>query len=68
MIARLKGLVDSVGSDSAVIDVNGVGYLVFASSRTLGRLGRGGGRYRGAAQLCRHHRDKLAQPRSYFEP
>jgi Holliday junction DNA helicase RuvA len=42
MIARLKGLVDSVGSDSAVIDVNGVGYLVFASSRTLGSLARSG--------------------------
>ena len=42
MIAKLNGLVDSVGSDSAVIDVNGVGYLVFASSRTLGRLARAG--------------------------
>lgn len=35
MIARLKGLVDSVDTDSAVIDVGGVGYLVSASSRTL---------------------------------
>ena len=42
MIARLKGLVDSVGSDWAVIDVNGVGYLIFGSSRTLARLGRPG--------------------------
>jgi Holliday junction DNA helicase RuvA len=41
MIARLKGLVDSVGTDSAVIDVNGVGYLMFGSSRTLGHLGAG---------------------------
>ena len=35
MIAKLKGVVESVDADSAVIDVNGVGYLVSASSRTL---------------------------------
>jgi Holliday junction DNA helicase RuvA len=39
MIARLKGLVDSVDEDFAVIDVGGVGYLVHASARTLRRLG-----------------------------
>lgn len=38
MIARLKGLVDSVGSDHAVIDVQGVGYLVACSARTLQAL------------------------------
>lgn len=38
MIARLKGLVDSVGDDWAVIDVSGVGYRVFCSSRTLAAL------------------------------
>lgn len=38
MIAKLKGLVDSLGDDWAVIDVGGVGYLVFCASRTLGRL------------------------------
>ncbi|WP_353217491.1 OB-fold domain-containing protein, partial [Sandarakinorhabdus sp.] len=31
MIARLKGVVDSVSADALVIDVNGVGYLVQAS-------------------------------------
>ncbi|HEY1720705.1 MAG TPA: Holliday junction branch migration protein RuvA [Magnetospirillaceae bacterium] len=41
MIARLKGLVDSAGADSAVIDVGGVGYLIFGSSRTLGHLAVG---------------------------
>jgi Holliday junction DNA helicase RuvA len=41
MIAKLKGIVDSVGEDSAVIDVSGVGYLVFCSGRTLGRMARG---------------------------
>lgn len=38
MIASLAGLVDQVAGDSVVVDVGGVGYLVFASSRTLGRL------------------------------
>ena len=38
MIAKLTGIIDSVGADFAVIDVAGVGYMVFASSRTLGRL------------------------------
>ena len=38
MIALLKGLVDQVGDDWAIIDVNGVGYLVACSSRTLARL------------------------------
>ncbi len=38
MIAKLKGLVDSVGPDWAVIDVAGVGYHVFCSTRTLAAL------------------------------
>lgn len=42
MIAKLKGLLDSQGEGWAVIDVGGVGYLLFASSRTLGRLPRPG--------------------------
>lgn len=41
MIAKLKGLIDSVGDDFAVVDVNGVGYLVFCSAKTLGRLAVG---------------------------
>jgi Holliday junction DNA helicase RuvA len=39
MIAKLRGLLDSFGADHAVIDVGGVGYLVYASSRTLSALG-----------------------------
>lgn len=35
MIAKLKGVVDSVDTDSAIVDVGGVGYLVSASTRTL---------------------------------
>ncbi len=42
MIAKLKGILDSSGIDHAVIDVQGVGYLVGASSRTLAALGRVG--------------------------
>ncbi|MDJ0683531.1 MAG: Holliday junction branch migration protein RuvA [Alphaproteobacteria bacterium] len=38
MIARLKGLLDSIGEDWAVIDVGGVGYLIFCSARTLSRF------------------------------
>jgi Holliday junction DNA helicase RuvA len=38
LIAKLKGIVDSVDEGSAVLDVNGVGYLVSASSRTLRAL------------------------------
>jgi holliday junction DNA helicase RuvA len=39
MIAKLRGLLDSFAADHAVVDVNGVGYVVFASTRTLAALG-----------------------------
>lgn len=39
MIAHLRGHLAATGIDSAVIDVNGVGYLVGASARTLSALG-----------------------------
>ena len=39
MIAKLSGLIDSVGTNYVIVDVNGVGYLVYASSRTLARIG-----------------------------
>ena len=38
MIARLTGRIDSANEDSVVIDVAGVGYLVYCSARTLGAL------------------------------
>lgn len=38
MIATLRGVIESVGLDQAVIEVGGVGYLVFCSSRTLSAL------------------------------
>jgi Holliday junction DNA helicase RuvA len=39
MIASLRGLLTTFAADHAVIDVNGVGYLVFASTRTIAALG-----------------------------
>ena len=38
MIGKLKGVVDSVGEDTAIVDVLGVGYLVHCSTRTLASL------------------------------
>ena len=38
MIAKLKGRIDAVGTDWLVLDVNGVGYHVSCSSKTLGAL------------------------------
>ena len=38
MIAKLTGVVDQIGSEAVVIDVNGVGYVTFCSTRTIGRL------------------------------
>lgn len=39
MIANLKGTIEETGLDSLVIDVNGVGYLVFCSAKTLSAVG-----------------------------
>ncbi len=33
MIAALTGRVDKISADGAVLDVGGVGYLIFASAR-----------------------------------
>ena len=38
MIGKLKGVVDFYGEDSIILDVNGVGYLVHCSTRTLQEL------------------------------
>ena len=42
MIGKLKGIIDSYGEDSVILDVNGVGYLVHCSARTLQELPRVG--------------------------
>jgi len=38
MIGKLKGAIDEVGEESLILDVNGVGYVVVASARTLRNL------------------------------
>ncbi len=38
MIAKLRGIIDTIGEDTCIIDVNGVGYAVAASAKTLGKL------------------------------
>jgi Holliday junction DNA helicase RuvA len=42
MIAKLTGLLDTLGETSLILDVNGVGYLVSCSSRTLSHVGERG--------------------------
>lgn len=42
MIGKLKGVVDEIGDDHLILDVHGVGYLVYAPARVLqGLAGRG---------------------------
>ncbi|HEY3621512.1 MAG TPA: Holliday junction branch migration protein RuvA [Roseiarcus sp.] len=38
MIGKLKGVIDSADEETLILDVNGVGYLVSASARTLRAL------------------------------
>ena len=38
MIGKLRGVVDSFGEDFVILDVQGVGYVVHCSARTLQRL------------------------------
>lgn len=38
MIGKLKGKIDSIFDDKLILDVNGVGYNVYASSKTLNSL------------------------------
>ena len=38
MIGKLKGVINSYGEDHVILDVNGVGYLVHCSARTLQEL------------------------------
>src|SRR5215470_19742202 len=42
MIGKLKGIVDSLGEDFVILDVQGVGYIVHCSGRTLQKLPRPG--------------------------
>ncbi|MDD3371310.1 MAG: Holliday junction branch migration protein RuvA [Alphaproteobacteria bacterium] len=42
MIGKLRGIVDSVSGSHIVLDVNGVGYVVMCSARTLRSIGGAG--------------------------
>ncbi|MEZ5813428.1 MAG: Holliday junction branch migration protein RuvA [Alphaproteobacteria bacterium] len=42
MIGKLSGIIDSFAPTHMILDVGGVGYLVNASQRTLGRIGQKG--------------------------
>lgn len=42
MIGKLSGRIDEVGEGHLLVDVGGVGYLVFCSAKTLARLGQTG--------------------------
>ncbi|HSR72951.1 MAG TPA: OB-fold domain-containing protein, partial [Kiloniellales bacterium] len=44
MIGKLTGLVDSRGEDWVIVDVAGVGYVVYCSGRTLAGLPPSGAR------------------------
>ena len=39
MIGKLKGIIDTIEEDHLILDVGGVGYLVYGSGKTLGVLG-----------------------------
>jgi Holliday junction DNA helicase RuvA len=41
MIAKLAGVVEQIEPDAAVIDVGGVGYLAFCSTRSVASRRRG---------------------------
>lgn len=38
MIGRLKGILDSIESDRVILDVSGVGYIIYCSGKTLSNL------------------------------
>ena len=38
MIGKLKGVLDAYGEDFVIVDVQGVGYEVYCSARTLQAL------------------------------
>lgn len=44
MIGKLTGIIDSISSDMVLVDVSGVGYVVYASPRTLSSIGNVGER------------------------
>ncbi|MDX1948923.1 MAG: Holliday junction branch migration protein RuvA, partial [Rickettsiales bacterium] len=42
MIGKLKGVIDKISDNQIILDVGGVGYLVYASNNTIGKIGNVG--------------------------
>ncbi len=42
MIGKIKGTVDTISEDSVIVDVGGVGYILFCTTNTLSQLTIGG--------------------------
>jgi Holliday junction DNA helicase RuvA len=42
MIGKLTGIIDRIETGYVLLDVNGIGYIAFASARTLSRIGSKG--------------------------
>ena len=66
MIAKLTGVLDSLGEDWAVVDVAGVGYHVFCSGKTLAKLGPIGAPVRLAIET--HVREDHIHLYGFLEP
>jgi len=66
MIAALRGIVEQAADDFVVVDVNGVGYLVFASARTLRGLPPVGSEVR--LQIETHVREDHIHLYGFLEP
>jgi Holliday junction DNA helicase RuvA len=65
MIAKLTGKIEQIEADRCIVDVNGVGYLVHASTRTLSALPAG----QGASVLIETHvREDAIVLYGFFEP
>ena len=41
MIGKLKGTVDEIAEDHCIVDVHGVGYVAYCSTRTLAGISAG---------------------------
>ena len=46
MISFVSGIVDSVGENDIIVDVNGIGYQVYASATALAECGGAGSKIR----------------------
>jgi Holliday junction DNA helicase RuvA len=59
MIGKLTGIIDNVSKDSFILDVSGVGYVVYASPRTLSAIGNAGDRV--SVSIHTHVREDMIQ-------